>query len=405
MSQILTQLPTLYKFDTKGKLREWTMVIEQDSFHAVKGLVGGKLTEDKPRFCEAKNVGRSNETSPEQQAENEAQSKWQKKIDSGYGETEEQAKEKKFYEPMLAHKYEDRKGELELPLFCQPKLDGIRCIVDRKNPHEDIKHREDVVLQAKTRNGKFIHAIPHILESLKGFFIENPHGVLDGELYSHEFKDDFNKIISLVRKQKPIQADGEGDSVFAKKEKEFTERLKESEEAIEYWVYDAPSIGAFKESSKFSLRFDQLSMSLQDKYYIVVVPTAEINKFTQLDTMYESYIADGYEGQMVRKNHAYENKRSTALLKRKVFQDAEYRVIDIDEGNGNRTGTAKHLVLWCDKKKTQFNSNIKGSFEYLAEILKNKDEYIGKKATIRFFQLTPDGIPRFPFAVGFRDYE
>ena len=121
MSQILTQLPTLYKFDTKGKLREWTMVIEQDSFHAVKGLVGGKLTEDKPRFCEAKNVGRSNETSPEQQAENEAQSKWQKKIDSGYGETEEQAKEKKFYEPMLAHKYEDRKGELELPLFCQPK--------------------------------------------------------------------------------------------------------------------------------------------------------------------------------------------------------------------------------------------------------------------------------------------
>jgi DNA ligase 1 len=400
-----TKLPTLYKFDTKGKLREWTMVIEGNTFHAVKGLVGGKLTEDKPRICKSKNIGKSNETSPEQQAENEAKSKWQKKIDSGYGETEEDAKEKKFYEPMLAHKYDDRKRELEFPIFCQPKLDGIRCVIQRKNPEEKINRREDVVLKAKSRNGKPIDAIPHILESLKGFFIKFPDAILDGELYSHEYKDDFNKIISLVRKQKPTQEAGEWDSVFQKKEKEFNKSLKESEKFIKYWVYDAPCIGGFQESTKFSIRFDQLSIELHEKNHIVVVPTAEINSFSQIDTMYELYISEGYEGQMVRKNSSYESKRSTSLLKRKEFQDAEYRVIDIDEGNGNRTGTAKHLVLWCDNKKTQFNSNIKGSFEYLTEILKNKNKYIGKKATIRFFQLTPDGIPRFPFAISFRDYE
>jgi len=400
-----TKLPTLYKFDSKGKLREWTMVIKGNCFHAVKGLVGGKLTEDKPRCCEAKNVGRSNETSPEQQAENEAKSKWQKKIDSGYAETEEGAKDKKFYEPMLAHKYEDRKGELEFPLFCQPKLDGIRCIVQRKNPLKEISNIEDVVLTAKTRNGKPIESIPHILESLRGFFIANPTAVLDGELYSHEFRDNFNKITSLVRKQKPIRLEGDTDKSFLAKEREFNARLEESKEAIEYWVYDAPCIGLYKENVKFSLRFDQVLLELQEKNHVVVVPTAEVNSFNNLDTLYELYISEGYEGQMVRKNFAYENKRSTSLLKRKEFQDAEYRVIDIDEGNGNRSGTAKHLVLWCDKKKTQFNSNIKGSFEYLEEILKNKQEYIGKKATIRFFQLTPDGIPRFPFAVGFRDYE
>jgi len=400
-----TKLPTLYKFDTKGKLREWTMVIEGNCFHAVKGLVGGKLTEDKPRCCEAKNVGRSNETSPEQQAENEAKSKWQKKIDSGYAETEEGAKEKKFYEPMLAHKYEDRKGELEFPLFCQPKLDGIRCIVQRKNPEENVSNVQDVILVAKSRNGKVIDAIPHILESLRGFFIKNPKAILDGELYSHKYKDNFNKITSLVRKQKPIRLEGDTDKSFSAKEREFNERLEESKESIEYWVYDAPCIGLYKENVKFSLRLDQILLELQEKNHVVVVPTAEVNSFNNLDTLYELYISEGYEGQMVRKNFAYENKRSTSLLKRKEFQDAEYRVIDIDEGNGNRSGTAKHLVLWCDKKKTQFNSNIKGSFEYLEEILKNKQEYIGKKATIRFFQLTPDGIPRFPFAVGFRDYE
>ena len=82
-----------------------------------------------------------------------------------------------------------------------------------------------------------------------------------------------------------------------------------------------------------------------------------------------------------------------------------FDVIGIDEGNGTRTGTAKNLVLWCDEQETEFHSNIKGSFDYLKEVLDNRKDYIGKQATIRFFQLTPDGIPRFPFAVGFRDYE
>ena len=77
----MKKLQTLYKIDTTGKLREWTMIIEDACFHAVKGVVGGKmLIEDKPRCCEAKNVGRSNETTPQEQAELEAQAKWQKKL-------------------------------------------------------------------------------------------------------------------------------------------------------------------------------------------------------------------------------------------------------------------------------------------------------------------------------------
>ena len=399
----MQKLQTLYKIDTTGKLREWTMIIEDACFHAVKGVVGGKMIEDKPRCCEAKNVGRSNETTPQEQAESEAQSKWQKKLDKDYALSPEEAKEKKFYAPMLAQKYEDRRDELEYPLFSQPKLDGIRCIVQcvSPNPHG----LDDVTLVAKTRNGKVIDAIPHILHNLKGFFITDPNAILDGELYNHDLKDNFNKITSLVRKQKPVRCERDTDTSFEKKEKEFEERLEESAETIQYWIYDAPQIAPFKENNKFFLRYDQLLSTIPQKDCLVVVATSEINNESQLTLTYEGYIGEGYEGQIVRTNSAYENKRSKGLLKRKEFQDAEYRVIDIDEGNGNRVGTAKHLVLWCDNKKTQFNSNIKGSFEYLAEILQNKEDYIGKQATIRFFQLTPDGIPRFPFAVGFRDYE
>ena len=88
------------------------------------------------------------------------------------------------------------------------------------------------------------------------------------------------------------------------------------------------------------------------------------------------------------------------IIKRKEFIDAEYKVVDIDIGNGNRSGTAKHLVCYCPKTKTTFNSNIKGSFEYLKEIYDNRKDYIGQLATIKYFQLTPDGIPRFPYAIG-----
>lgn len=109
---------------------------------------------------------------------------------------------------------------------------------------------------------------------------------------------------------------------------------------------------------------------------------------------------------MIRINSGYEQgKRSSKLLKRKDFIDAEYEVVGIDEGNGNRLGTAKHLVCYCPKTDQTFNSNIKGNFDYLAEILNNREEYIGKQATIKFFELTPDGVPRFPYAIAFRDYE
>ena len=401
----MKKLQTLYKIDTKGKLREWTMVIEDACFYAIKGLTGGKLTEDKPRCAEAKNVGKANATTPQEQAEKEAQAKWQKKLDKDYALTEEDAHEKKFYEPMLAQKFEDRKDDLVYPVFSQPKLDGIRCIIQRKDTHEEISSIDDVVLVAKTRNGKIIEAIPHILSKLKGFFIQHPSAVLDGELYNHDLKDNFNKITSLVRKQQPVRLETDTDVSFAKKETDFYEALEESAQLIQYWLYDAPQLDSFKEDSSFFLRFDQLSFAFDGVESIVVVPTTEVRDEGVLTAIYENYLSEGYEGQMVRTNASYENKRSKHLLKRKEFQDAEYRVIDIDEGNGNRLGTAKHLVLWCDNKKTQFNSNIKGSFEYLGEILKNKEEYIGKKATIRFFQLTPDGIPRFPYAVGFRDYE
>jgi len=393
------KLQTLYKIDTKGKLREWTMHIDGASFYAVKGLVDGKKTTDKATTTIAKNVGRSNETTPEEQAELQAQAKFQKKLDSGYALDEIDAQKKKFYEPMLAHNFKDRQDELvgKYPVFSQPKLDGIRCIV----------RKEGDTLIGRTRNGKEIECIPHILKSLNGFFLAYPKAILDGELYNHDLRDNFNKITSLVRKQKPIKSDKMTDKAFDKKVAEYKERVSEAEDTIQYHVYDAPRINdTINEKQSFDHRMDELKAHLTQNKHIVLVETLEVYSKGNLDDLYGQYLEQGYEGQMVRKSlSSYENKRSTSLLKRKEFVDAEYRVVDIDVGNGNRSGTAKHLVCYCETTKKTFNSNIKGSFDYLKEIYDNRKDYIGKLATIKFFQLTPDGIPRFPYAIGFRDYE
>ena len=75
----MIKLETLYKIDSVGKLREWSVHVEGNTFYAVKGLVGMKLITDTPTLCVAKNVGRSNETTPEEQAEIEAKGKWDRR--------------------------------------------------------------------------------------------------------------------------------------------------------------------------------------------------------------------------------------------------------------------------------------------------------------------------------------
>ena len=228
-------LEKLYKVDSQGRLREWTMHIDDDAFYAVKGLVGMKLTQDKPTTSIAKNIGRSNETTDAEQAMMEARAKWEKKLKEGYAKTPEDAESKCYFDPMLAQSYDDRKSEVteqygKNVVYCQPKLDGIRCIV----------RKEADAVVARTRNGRVIDAVPHITEELSQYFDDDPTMVVDGELYNHDLKHDFNKIVSLVRKQKPVRSKSDTDKSFQKKIDKFNNALIESKSLVQYWIYDIP---------------------------------------------------------------------------------------------------------------------------------------------------------------------
>lgn len=356
------KLPWLYARTNTGAVQSWTIEIEKNKYRTHYGQVDGAIQTTEWTLCEGKNTGKKNETSASEQALKEANATWKKKKESGYFESIEDIDNTTFTEPMLAKNYDDYKDDLKYPVYSQPKLDGIRCVVKRDGMW--------------SRNGKAIVSAPHVLVALKPFFDRFPNAILDGELYADKFANDFNAICSLVKKTKPTAED-----------------LAESAKNIQYWVYD------WIVSKTFSDRNADITTYIVNNNVVRRVPTHLVDTITHLNELYEKYINEGYEGQMVRTDGPYENKRSKHLLKRKEFQDSEFKILDIVEGVGNKSGMAGHMVF-KNHKGIEFHSNIKGDREYLKELLKNKKKYIGKNATVKYFNLTPeDEIPRFPYVI------
>lgn len=367
----MKKLPKLYSRTSTGKVQEWQICVDGNKYFTIEGIKDGKLTETKPTVCEGKNIGRSNETSPEEQALKDAQSKWQKKVDKGYFEDISKIDNETFIEPMLAKSYDDHKDDFDEEtfkqgVFVQPKLDGIRCVISKKGMF--------------SRNGKEIMSAPHIFEAVKE--IVNKGYILDGELYNHDFKEDFNAIVSLSRRTKPT-----------------AEELAESKKYLEYHCYDLVD-----STLDFAARSKDVSAICRSVDHVKIVKTIKCGSHEEINKTYCDFCEAGYEGQIIRLNTKYENKRTKALLKRKEFMDEEFVILDVVEGEGNRSGMAGY-VFAKTKDGKHFKSNIKGSHEFLAQFLRDRKKIIGQKATIKFFNYTPDGIPRFGFVMAVRNYE
>ena len=367
------KMQTLVKRRSDGGIQEWSIEIVGNAFRVTSGKQGGKQKVNDWTYCNGKNKGKSNETTDEEQAQVQAKAKWDKKLAGEYALDAESADSLGFTKPMLAKNWDDYADKITFPVYSQPKLDGIRCIATKDG--------------LKTRTGKDIVAVPHIFEALQPFFEEHPNVVLDGELYCDKFDNDFNAICHHVRRSK------------------VTEESLEKAKVIEYHVYDiVDTTMSFHERTDFiELHFGDES-DFQSVDYIVALETQYVISKEMLDTLYGQWQEEGYEGQMVRLNEPYENKRSKTLLKRKEFQDGEYTILGWKEGIGNRAGTIGHFKFETEDG-IEFSSNIKGNFEYLADLLEQADDLIGKSATIKYFSLTPDGVPRFPYVIAIRDYE
>ena len=274
------------------------------------------------------------------------------------------------FKVMLAHPY--GKKDFDKDSFIQPKLDGIRCYITKDG--------------AFSRNHKEFKTVDHIKDAFRPLFKKLPNLVVDGELYNHQFKNNFNKIISLVRKQKPS-----------------SEELYEANNYIQFHWYDYYSPKKNDIFRTRNLKITQIRDLLNSRH-IIEVPTYEVSSFEVAKILDEDFLKQGYEGSILRNNKPYEQKRSYNLQKFKQFLDSEARITGWVEGQGKRTGTiGKFLAV--DNNGVNFGMPVMDNYTVMEKMYDIADWYIGKSATFTYFQKTPSGSYRHPLFKCIRNYE
>lgn len=357
-------------------IRYWHYEVEGSAWRGHYGIVGGKDATSKWSTAKVTNAGKANERLPEAQAQFEAEAEERSKLAREYRASVDDLHEVPDA-VMLAQDYTKLKKPLifnPYSVAVQPKLDGFRLVGERRGGYS----REFQ---------PFGDAIIHIREALAPVFERYPDLVLDGELYNHTLKHDFNKLSSIIRR----------DTLTP-------DQLREARRLIEYHVYDCPSVdGPFSERNAYlNDLFAEFDFSLEP---VVLVPTLFPNNLDEVDAAYEQWLADGYEGEMVRVDEPYGfGVRSWSLMKRKTHITEEFEVERVIEGNGNWAGCAKAIEFKMPsgaltEKGELPKAGLRGTEEFCRELLRRDPP--PKIATIRHLGLTPGGVPRGPVAIDF----
>lgn len=365
----------LYKGHTNS-VGFWSIGVEEhDSGFAEIAILSatrieGKAVLNSEVITEGKNIGKANETTPYQQAISEAFSRVKKQLDKGYVENIEDIKAYPTNAlghpmPVLAKPIEKVKKQDYTYAFVQPKLDGHRCPAIRLD--------NDVVMYS--RQGKVIDTLPHIKEELMD--TTSPGDRLDGELYKHGMT--LQDISSAVKKSQDMSKE------------------------IEYHVYDA-----IDTDCSFEDRFYHRYYSDDKSGSIQTVETHPVTSLEEAWDWFSTFQAQGYEGAILRLgNQGYEiGRRSSNLLKLKGFEDAEYLIVNVSEGtprtiNGKQFRVAILHLITADGKP--FTVTAPGTASEKQQPLFTPSEYIGKLITVKFANLTPDGIPFHPVAMRMRE--
>lgn len=363
----------LYKRTPSGKTRFWCVFTKGEKLYTVTGDFGGHEVVSAPTTYESKNVGRSNERSATLAALDAAKSKYKDKLDSGYVDSIDKLSEQEAIpRAMLARPKLDAEMDRVSKMveagrcYIQPKLDGFRCLADRRG--------------LWTRNLRRIETCPHVWKDLEPLFHVYPDLVIDGELYSHDLRRDFSKLQSLLTSQQVDML-----------------QALEVESVVRYHVYD------FVLDKPFHVRLIQGRKLLGETKYTVPVKTVKARSIDHIYQSHAKFVQDGYEGTMVRlsKEGYQQDKRASQLIKLKDFHDEEFTIVAVKEGNGQWVGCAKSIVCYDPKLDVEFDAGCRGTMGQLKAILDRSDEYIGGKVTCQFFDRFPSGKPRFPIVTKF----
>ena len=276
--------------------------------------------------------------------------------------------------PMLAYPVSAKPIDYTNKVYIQPKLDGVRCLIQYDKGK----------VTAYSRTGKVWKNIDHILNNLEPWFENNQLVVLDGELYNHDLRNDFEQIISIVRRQTPDDLD-----------------MLNSAEIVQFHCYDI----IHPDNDYFDVRNNFIKFCLPESYCVKHVETTQTDE-KQAHFIHTQNLRRGYEGSIVRLNTPYQQKRSHSLRKFKDFSDAEANIVGYEEGKGKRAGTLGKFLMQDDDGNQFGCPPGKGhNYKDLALMLQNVHEYMGQRATFTFFERTKAGSYRHPLFKCIRNYE
>ena len=285
--------------------------------------------------------------------------------------------------PMLAYPASAKPIDYSKPTFIQPKLDGVRCVIQAdKLPYSIGDTDNEFEITAYSRTGKEWKNINHILRELIPFFKKYPDVILDGELYNHDLRDNFEKIISLVRKTKPTDED-----------------RQEASELTQFHCYDI-----IDETMEFDQRLNFIRNEVPVTYCIHDTITTKVPSEIHAKACHAGNLSEGYEGSIVRTNDTYHCKRSHNLRKFKDFHDAEALLIDWVEGKGKRKGTIGKFQA-IDADGNVFGMPVMDKFKYLQDNFEEMKTWLGETATFTYFERTKANSYRHPLFKAIRDYE
>lgn len=369
-------LPTLYKKTSTGAIETWRIWADGDRVYTEHGQLGGKMqTTDGTRVF-GKNTGRANATTAEEQAESEARSKWEQKAKKGYVLTVAEAEAGTVNVdyvtggvlPMLANNYQKRQHKVTFPCAVQPKLDGHRCIA---------VVNADGTVSLWSRSRKPITGVPHVAKAIEALGL-SPGVILDGELYNHDYRDNFEDLTSFIRQQTP----------------------KPGHEVVQYHVYDLIDLAA-SFAERYSFLLDVFETTVGDSSPLVLVTTELAHDAEEVTELFARFVSYGYEGAIVRNlDGFYVGKRTDDLLKVKEFEDAEFEVLRVEQGRGKMEGRA---LFVCGSSGGEFRCKMVGKLEHLEKYVRDPSLAVGRLLTVQYQSLTGDGIPRFPIGLRFRE--
>ena len=372
--------PVLYKKDELGRIREWQIWADKGVVHTQHGLANGAKQDDAFKAI-GKGKGTTAETTAAEQAVLEAQSKWTKQIKfNRYFETLAEAEAADIsitpsggVKVLKAYDWRDHKHKMPFPCYVQPKLDGMRATSERAEDGSVLLYRN---------SGMPVVFLDHLKRALQEFSSIDVR--LDGEIYSHGMP--LNEILSIAKKEKnpdPIEV----------------------QEQLKFYIFDSIQGADTDTSSPFEKRWQTVLDSLSDALpeHLVRVETVLVHNEEEAEACYAAYIEEGYEGMMYRKiTGKYKHGRSYEILKRKDFQEDEFKILGVEEGKGRAEGLAAKFICALDDGRT-FNPSINGTAAFKKALFTNPELWQGKYATVRFLNYSEYGIPVIIKARGIKD--